>query len=139
MSGVIGGGIIGGAIGAGVGALVTKATGVLGFSIFKGQIFVVNKTMVIGHCGYVSLANSLGYGYYQIEDALYDSLNATQRWSMNSQFLLDCSKLGADFLVEPTRVIAPTYNGNISYLYYEIEYLLKLGYKWLEDLSALVK
>ena len=64
---------------------------------------------------------------------------ATQRWVMNSQFLLDCSNLGANFLVEPTRVIASTYNGNISYLYYEIEYLLKLGYKWLEDLTGLVK
>ena len=58
---------------------------------------------------------------------------------MNSQYLKDCAKLGANFLEEAKRVISPTYNGNISYLYYEIQYLLEKGYKWLEDLSALVK
>ncbi len=35
--------------------------------------------------------------------------------------------------------IASNYNGNISYLYYEIQYLIDKGYKWLEDLSTLVK
>lgn len=33
MAGIVGGGIIGGVLGAGVGALVTKATGVIGLSI----------------------------------------------------------------------------------------------------------
>jgi len=31
------------------------------------------------------------------------------------------------------------YNGNVSYLFYEIQYLLDRGCMWLEDLSALVK
>ena len=139
MAGIVGGGIVGGALGAGAGALVTKATGILGFSIVKGNVFVVTKTMVIGHYGYAALGSSLGYGYYQISDKLYNSMTNVQRWAMNSQFLQDCSKLGANFIVEPTRTIASTYNGNISYLYYEIQYLIDKGYQWLEDLSALVK
>lgn len=55
MVGIVGGGIVGGALGAGAGALVTKATGILGFSIVKGNVFVVTKTMVIGHYGYAAL------------------------------------------------------------------------------------
>ena len=139
MAGIVGGGIIGGMLGAATGAIVTKVTGILGVSIIKGNVFVVTKTMVLGHYGYTSLGASLGYGFYEISDDLYYRMNDAQRWSMNSQFLQDCSNLGANFIVEPTRVIAPTYNGNISYLYYEIEYLIKRGYQWLEDLSALVK
>ena len=137
--GIVGGGVIGGALGYGAGALVTKATGILGFSVFNGYIFTVTQTVVIGHYGYTDIAKSLGYGFYEIDDVLYKSLSHAQRWAMNSQFLADCSKLGANFLVEPTRVISPTFNGNISYLYYEIQYLLEHGYVWLEDLSALVK
>lgn len=139
MVGIVGGGIVGGALGAGAGALVTKDTGILGFSIVKGNVFVVTKTMVIGYYGYAALGSSLEYGYYQISDDLYNSMTNAQRWAMNSQFLQDCSKLGANFIVEPTRTIASTYNGNISYLYYEIQYLIDKGYQWLEDLSALVK
>ena len=44
-----------------------------------------------------------------------------------------------DNIVEPTRTISPTYNGNVSWLYYEIQYLIDKGYQWLEDLSALVR
>ena len=62
-----------------------------------------------------------------------------QRWAMNSQFLADCSKLGSNFVVAPVRVIAPLYKGNISYLYYEIQYLIDEGYQWLEDLMELIK
>lgn len=53
--------------------------------------------------------------------------------------LQDCSNLGANFIVEPTRTIASSYNGNISYLYYEIQCLIDKGDQWLEALSALVK
>ena len=139
MAGIVGGGIIGGALGAGVGALVTQATGVLGFSVVSGHVFTVTKTMVLGHYGYTSLATSLGYGFYQVSDELYNSMTNAQRWAMNSQFLADCAKLGANFIVEATRTISPVYRGNISYLYYEIQYLLGKGYIWLEDLSALVR
>ena len=63
-----------------------------------------------------------------------------QRWTMNSQFLNYCSKVGANFIVEATRVLAPLGTSNCgSYLYHEIEYLLSQGYQWLEDLSALVR
>ena len=137
--GVLGGGLIGAALGYGVGALVTKATGILGFSIFKGHIFTITQTIVLGHYGYTDIAKSLGYGYYEISQDLYNSLNAAERWAMNSQFLDDCTELGANFLVEATRTISATYNGNISYLYYEIQYLLEKGYVWLEDLYGLIK
>ena len=139
MAGIFGGGIIGGALGAGAGALATQITGVLGFSVVNGNIFTVTNTMVLGHFGYTALASTLGYGYYQISDQLYNSMNHAQRWAMNSQFLADCVKLGANFIVEATRPISPLYKGNISYLYYEIQYLLEKGYMWLEDLSGLVK
>ena len=139
MAGIFGGGIIGGALGAGVGALTTQATGVLGFSVVNGNFFTVTKTMVLGHYGYTALATSLGYGYYEVSQELYNSMNHAQRWAMNSQFLEDCAKLGANFLVEATRTISPVFKGNISYLYYEIRSLLEKGYIWLEDLSALVK
>ena len=139
MLGTVGGGIIGGAIGYGVGAMITQATGVLGFSIFKGQFFKITKTIVLGHRGYTDIAKVLGYGFYEIASGLYNSLTDAERWTMNSQYLNDCSKLGANFLVEAKRVISPSYNGNISYLYYEIQYLLQKGYVWLEDLSGLIK
>ena len=137
--GIIGGGLIGAALGYGAGALISKVTGVLGFSIFKGHVFTITQTIVLGHRGYTDIAKSLGYGFYEISNNLYNSLSSAQRWAMNSQYLKDCAKLGANFLVEAKRVISPTYNGNISYLYYEIQYLLEKGYMWLEDLSALVK
>ena len=40
MAGIVGGGVIGGALGAGVGALVTKATGVIGLSITKYKFII---------------------------------------------------------------------------------------------------
>jgi hypothetical protein len=58
---------------------------------------------------------------------------------MNSQFLNDCCNLDANFIVEPTRVIAPYGTKLGSWLYYEIQFLLNKGYLWLEDLSALVR
>jgi hypothetical protein len=73
-------GIIGGALGAGVGALTTQATGVLGFSVVNGNFFTVTKTMVLGHYGYTALATSLGYGYYEVSQELYNSMNHAQRW-----------------------------------------------------------
>ena len=42
-----------------------------------------------------------------VVDALYNSMTDIQRWAMNSQFLNDCCNLDANFIVEPTRVIAP--------------------------------
>ncbi len=72
--------MIGPIVGAGVGALVSKATGILGLSIVKGNVFVVTKTMVLGHCGYAALGTSLGYGFYEISDDLYYSMTNAQRW-----------------------------------------------------------
>ena len=137
--GALGGGIIGGAVGAGIGAAITNATRILGFSIVKGNVFTVTQTMVLGHRGYTALASSLGYGYYQISTALYNGMTDIERWAMNSQFLNDCYNLGANFIVEPSRVIAQYGTKYGSWLYHEIQFLLDKGYLWLEDLSALVR
>ena len=125
-----------GAIG---GLVTTKLTGVLGFSIINGNIFTVTETMVLGHYGYAELGLSLGYGFYQITDNLYNSMTDAQRRAMNSQFLDDCAALGANFIVEPNRVLIPYGFEKGSWLYYEILYLIEKGYQWLEDLSALVR
>ena len=61
--GVIGGGVIGAALGYGAGALVSKVTGVLGFSIFKGHVFTITKTIVLGHYGLLILLNPLDMAF----------------------------------------------------------------------------
>ena len=131
-AGIVGGGLVGGGIGYGAGALFSSATGILGFSVVKGNISVVTDTIVIGHFGYAGVAS--GYGYYQISDSLYKSLTPAQQWMYNSTYLRDCASLGSNFLVEPNRSIEAS-----SALYSEVAFLIDWGYRWLEDLSALVK
>lgn len=134
IEGVLIGGTIGYLAGYFAGFFITKATGVLGFSYINGQIFTITETIVLGHFPqYVELAKSLNLGHYQIPPELYNSMNDTQRWAMNSQYINDCMKLGANFLIEPNRVIS-------AWLYEEINLILQSGsYQWLEDFSALVK
>jgi hypothetical protein len=134
VAGIVGGGLVGGAIGYGAGALFSSATGILGFSVVEGNIFVVTDTIVIGHFGYAGVASGYGYGYYQISDSLYKSLTPAQQWMYNSTYLRDCATLGSNFLVEPNRSIEAS-----SALYSEVAFLIDWGYRWLEDLSALVK
>ena len=61
-------------------------------------------------------------------------MTTIQRWTINSKFLDDCAKLGANFAVFPNRTIGPD-----STLYAEINYLLELGYQWTTDLSELIR
>ncbi len=131
MAGIVGGGIVGGALGYGLGAIATHLTGISGLSFIKGNVFVVTKTIAIGHFpGYTAT----GYGYYQISKQLYDSMTPAQQWAMNAEYLDDCMSAGASFFVEPNRAIEAT-----SWLYSEIQYLIDNGYKWLEDLSGLIR
>ena len=69
--GIVGGGIVGGAIGAGMGALATKLTGVLGFSITNYSILPIKRMTVLGNMpGYISAAQMTGSGYYLISNEL---------------------------------------------------------------------
>ncbi len=134
LAGVAGGAAVGAALGYAGASAFSSATGILGFSIVKGNIFVITDTIVIGHFGYASVGSGLGYGYYQISDELYNSLTPAEQWLYNSTYLKDCVTLGANFIVEPNRSIEAS-----STLYSEVALLIDWGYRWLEDLSALVK
>ncbi len=134
MLGIVGGGFAGGALGAGVGHFVSALTGIKGLSFLGGHIFAIKDTIALGHFGYVAMAGEFGFGFYQISPADYESMTAIQRWTINSKFLDDCAKLGANFAVFPNRTIGPD-----STLYAEINYLLELGYQWTTDLSELIR
>jgi hypothetical protein len=126
---------VGGFLGNGIGYALTKLTGVLGFSIINGNIYTITETIVLGHTGYTTLGMTLGYGYFSFSGQLSDA----QIWSMNMQYLSDCGKLGANFIIEATRPLAHPVWECGSWLYLEIQYLLEQGYQWLEDLSALIR
>ena len=132
--GIVGGGVAGAALGAGAGHFVSALTGIKGLSFIGGHIFAIKDTIALGHFGYVAMAGELGFGFYQISPAEYESMTTIQRWTINSKFLDDCAKLGANFAVFPNRTIGPD-----STLYAEINYLLELGYQWTTDLSELIR
>ncbi len=134
MLGIVGGGVVGAALGAGAGHFVSALTGIKGLSFIGGHIFAIKDTIALGHFGYVAMAGELGFGFYQISPAEYESMTTIQRWTINSKFLDDCAKLGANFAVFPNRTIGPD-----STLYAEINYLLELGYQWTTDLSELIR
>ncbi|MDE6947142.1 MAG: hypothetical protein K2P14_08170, partial [Anaeroplasmataceae bacterium] len=134
LLGVVGGGIVGGALGAGAGYSVSTLTGIKGLSFIGGHVFLIKDTIALGHFGYVAIAGEFGFGFYQISPAEYEAMTIAQRWAMNSKFLDDCAKLGANFAVFPNRTIGPD-----STLYAEINYLLELGYQWTTDLSELIR
>ncbi len=80
------------------------------------------------------MAGEFGFEFYQISYAKYEAMTKAQRWDMNSKYLDDCAKLGANFAVFAKRTIGPD-----STLYKEINYLLNLGYQWTTDLSELIR
>ena len=132
--GVVGGGIVGGALGAGAGYSVSALTGIKGLSFIGGHVFLIKDTIALGHLGYAAMAGEFGFGFYQISNAEYEAMTTAQRWAMNSKYLDDCAKLGANFAVFANRTIGPD-----STLYKEINYLLSLGYQWTTDLSELIR
>lgn len=134
MLGVVDGGIVCGALGAGVGYSVTALTGIKGLSFIGGHVFLIKDTIALGHFGYAAIAGESGFGFYQISTTEYESMTDVQRWAMNSQYLDDCAKLGANFAVFANRTIGPD-----STLYYEVNYLLELGNQWTSDLSELIR
>ena len=127
MLGIVDGGVVGGALGAGAGALVTKATGILGLSITKYSIIPIKSVTVLGHMpGYIAAATATGSGYYLISDELWQSLDATQRWLNNMQYIKDANALGSQFAIVPDFVVRAS-----GTLWLEIQYLIQLGIPWI--------
>ena len=127
MLGIVGGGVVGGALGAGAGALATKATGILGLSITKYSIIPIKSVTVLGHMpGYIAAATATGSGYYLISDELWQSLDATQRWLNNMQYIKDANALGSQFAIVPDFVVRAS-----GTLWQEIQYLIQHGIPWI--------
>ena len=127
MLGIVGGGVVGGALGAGAGALATKATGILGLSITKYSIIPIKSVTVLGHMpGYIAAATATGSGYYLISDELWQSLDATQRWLNNMQYIKDADALGSQFAIVPDFVVRAS-----GTLWQEIQYLIQHGIPWI--------
>ena len=126
LLGVVGGGVIGGALGAGAGALATKATGIIGLSITRYSILPIKSITVLGHMpGYISAATATGSGYYLISNELWESLDATQRWLNNMQYIKDAHALGSQFVLVPSKVVQAGFT-----FWKEIQYLIEHGIPW---------
>lgn len=126
MAGILGGGIIGGALGAGVGALITKATGIIGLSITKYYILPIKNITMLGSMpGYITAANATGAGYYLISNQLWDKLSVAERWVSNAGYLVDSIKLGSNFVIYSERIV-----NDGSSLWYEIQFLIEHGIPW---------
>ena len=126
MLGIIGGGVVGGAIGSGVGALITKATGIIGLSITKYSIIPIKGTTVLGSMNvYISAATATGSGFYSISEKLWDKLSVVERWSNNSQYIYDAYSLGSKFILYSDKI--PKQG---STLLEEIRYLVEHCIPW---------
>ena len=127
MAGIVGGGVIGGALGAGVGALVTKATGVIGLSITKYSIIPIKGTTVLGHMpGYIGAAQATGSGYYLVSNGTYDKMvQKGVEWTNNMTYLKDANSLGSRFALAPDFVVREG-----GTFWKEIQYLIENGIPW---------
>ena len=126
--GALAGGIIGAAIGYGTGALITKATGVLGFSITKYSIIPVKNVTVLGHFNtYRKIAKTVNAGTYHVSDFWYKHLRSIgKEWVNNLQYLIDATALGTQFVIAPEYVVLE--NGT---LWQEIQYLITNNIPWI--------
>ena len=126
--GALAGGIIGAALGYGTGALISKATGVLGFSITKYSIVSVKAITVLGHYEtYRVIAKNVNAGAYHIPDFLYKHLQSIgAEWANNLQYLIDANSLGSQFVISPEYVVRE--NGT---LWQEIQYLITNNIPWV--------
>ena len=126
--GVIGGGIIGAALGYGAGALITKATGLLGFSITKYSIIPVKNITVLGHFKtYRKIAKAVNAGTYHIPTFWYKHLQSIgKEWINNLQYLIDATSLGTQFVVAPEYVVLED-----GTLWQEIQYLITNNIPWI--------
>ena len=127
MAGIVGGGVVGGALGAGVGALVTKATGVIGLSITKYSIIPIKGTTVLGHMpGYIGAAQATGSGYYLVSNGTYEKMvQKGVEWTNNMTYLKDANSLGSRFALAPDFVVREG-----GTFWKEIQYLIENGILW---------
>lgn len=127
MAGIVGGGVIGGALGAGVGALVTKATGVIGLSITKYSIIPIKGTTVLGNMSvYVAAAEATGSGYYLVSTGTYHKMvEKGVAWVNNMTYIKDAHTLGSKFALVPDCVVQQGCT-----FWQEIKYLIENGIPW---------
>ena len=127
MAGIVGGGVIGGALGAGVGALVTKATGVIGLSITKYSILPIKGTTVLGNMPtYVEAAKLTASGYYLVSDGKYEKMVEKGVALVNNMtYIKDAHTLGSKI------ALVPDYIAKQGYTFWEeIQYLIENGIPW---------
>ena len=127
MAGIVGGGVIGGALGAGVGALVTKATGVIGLSITKYSILPIKGTTVLGNMPtYVEAAKLTASGYYLVSDGKYEKMvEKGVAWVNNMTYIKDAHTLGSKIALVPDYIAKQGYT-----FWQEIQYLIENGIPW---------
>lgn len=126
LAGIFGGALLGGALGYGVGAIVTKATGIIGLSITKYYVLPIKSVTMLGSMpGYISAASSTGAGYYLISNQLWDRLSIVERWASNAQYLADAIKLKSSFVIYSEKVV-----NEGSSLWREIQFLIENGIPW---------
>lgn len=126
--GTIGGGLLGGALGYGAGALITKATNILGLSFTGYSVIPIKRITVLGNFEtYRKLAHRVGGGYYYIPNLWYKILSLFGlAWKDNLTYLQDATSLGTQFVISPTDAVPET-----GTLWKEIQYLLSNNIPWL--------
>ena len=127
MAGIVGGGVIGGVLGAGIGALVNKATEVIGLSITKYSIITIKGITVLGHMpGYIEAAQLTGSGYYLVSNETYAKMvQKSVEWTNNMTYLKDANSLGSHFALTPDFVVREG-----GTFWKEIQYLIENGIPW---------
>ncbi|MCR5694452.1 MAG: hypothetical protein K6G89_05710 [Clostridia bacterium] len=100
VAGALGGGIGGGLLGYFGGALISTATGILGWSITQYSVLTVKTITILGPMPlYIEVAENVNAGYYLISDPLWKQLSDTAKWYNNSQYILDAYGLGSSFML----------------------------------------
>ena len=127
MLGIVGGGAVGAALGAGAGAIVSKITGVVGFSVTKYTILPIKSVTVLGKMpGYTKIAASVGAGYYYISKELVMKIGDYNQYLHNMTYLKDANMLGTRFVIYATEVVK-----NSSGLWKEIQFLIENNIPWI--------
>ena len=71
-------------------------------------------------------ATASGSGYYLINEKLWNSMTASERWYNNSKYISDANKLGSQFTIFAERVPKEG-----SSLWQEIQYLIEHNIPWI--------
>ena len=128
LAGIVVGGIALGALGYGAGMIITKATGIIGFSITQYSVIPIKNITLLGHIEtYRQLAKSIGAGVYHIPNIIYQYLKTRGiEWTNNLQYLIDANSLGTQFVISPEFVVRSD-----GTLWKEIQYLISKMIPWI--------